>query len=62
MEITSHYIMHWELTQCYKSIILPTKKLIEKEIRFGVTRGRGWGEGELHDGGQTVQTFSCKIN
>ena len=50
--------MHWELTQCYKSIILPTKKLIEKEIRFGVTRGRGWWEGELHDGGQMVQTWT----
>ena len=34
-----------ELTKCCRSIILQeTKKLIEKEIRFVVTRGKGLGE------------------
>ena len=36
--------------------------MMEKEIIFGVTRGRGWGEGELDEGGQKVQTSSYKIN
>ena len=39
----------------------PTK-LIEKEIRFVVTRCVGYGEGELDEGGQKVQTSSFKIN
>ena len=34
---------------------------MEKEIRFVVTRGRGWGEWELDEGGQKVQTGSYKI-
>ena len=37
-------------------------KLIEKEIRFVITRGQGWGEGELDEGSQEVQTLSYKIN
>ena len=39
-----------------------TNKLIENEIRFEVTRGRGWGKGELDEGGQKVQTCSYEIN
>ena len=41
-------------------------KLIKKEIRFAVTRGRGWengegkGEGELDEVSQKVQTSSYK--
>ena len=35
-------------------------KLIEKEVRFVVTRGGGWGEEELEEGGQKVQTSSYK--
>ena len=38
-----------------------THKLIEKEIRFVVIRGRGLGEG-LDEGGQQVQTSSYKKN
>ena len=34
-------------------------KLIEKRIRFVVTRG---GEGELDEGGQNVQTSSYNIS
>ena len=39
-------------------------KLIEKEIRFVVTRGGGGGGGEqeLDEGGQKVPTSSYKIN
>lgn len=37
-------------------------ELIEHEIRYAVTRGRGWEEGELEEGGQKVQTNSSKIN
>ena len=40
-------------TQIYK----PT----EKQIRFGVARGRGWGGGELDEGSQKIQTFTYKI-
>ena len=56
--------MYQELTQCCRSIILQkqTNKLIEEEIRFVVTRGGGWVEGELNEGGQKVQTFNHKIN
>ena len=38
-----------------------TKKLIEKKIRLG-TRDRGYGERELEEGSQKVQTSSYKIN
>ena len=37
-------------------------KLMEKEIRFAVLRGRAWGEGKLDESGQEVETSSCKIN
>ena len=37
-------------------------KLIEKEIRFAVIRGRGLGMEELGEGGQKVQTSSYKVN
>ena len=30
--------LYQELTQCFRSVILQTNKLIEKEIRFVVTR------------------------
>lgn len=36
-------------------------KLIEKEIRPVVIRGRGSGEGELEEGSQEVQTSPCNI-
>ena len=35
-------------------------KLIEKEITFVVTRGKGQGEGELDEGSQRVQSSSSK--
>ena len=38
------------------------KKLIEKEIRFVVTRGEGCGVGESDEDGQKAQTFNYKIN
>ena len=41
---------------CFENIF------IEKEIRFLVTTGGGWGQGELDEGSQKVQTFSYKIN
>ena len=46
------------------SIILQkeTNKLIEKEMRFVVTRGEGEGEEKLDEGSQNVQTSSNKIN
>ena len=37
-------------------------KHIVKEIRFVVTRGGEWEEGEWNEGGQKVQTSSCKIS
>ena len=45
VEISNHYIVYQKLTQCCRSIILQkqTNNLIEKEVRFVVTRGRGWG-------------------
>ena len=64
----SHASMGPEFSQL-KQILLTikvclreTNRLIEKEIRFGLTRGRGWGEGELDEGSQKVQTCSYKIN
>ena len=36
-------------------------RLIEKEIRFVVTRGGVWGKEELDEGSQEVQTSSYKI-
>ena len=38
------------------------KKKKKKEIRFVVIRSGGWKEGELDEGGQRVQTYSCRIN
>ena len=35
---------------------------IEKEIRFVVTRGREWEDGELGKGSHKIQTSSYKIN
>lgn len=35
---------------------------MEKETRFMVTRGRGWGEGEMEEGGQKVKISHHKIN
>ena len=37
-------------------------KLIEKEIRCVVTKVESYGERELEESGQKVQTSSCKIN
>lgn len=34
---------------------------LQKEIRFLVTTGGGWGQGELDEGGQKPQTSSYKI-
>ena len=63
IEIPHHYVVHQELTQLlYVSYTSETNKLIEKEIRFVVIRGTGWGEGKLDEGGRNVQTSSCKIN
>ena len=42
--------------------ILKQTKLIEKDIRLVVTRGRGQEEGELEEGGQKAQTSCYKIN
>lgn len=43
-----------------ESFLKYKNKLMEKEIRFMVTRCRGWGEGESETGGQKVQTPDCK--
>ena len=37
-------------------------KLIEKEIRFEILKGRAWQEGKLVESGQEVETSSYKIN
>ena len=37
-------------------------KLIEKKIRFMVTRGKGLGGREFEKGGRKLQIFSYKIN
>ena len=34
----------------------------KKEVKFVVTRGRGWGKKELDKGSQKVQAVSSKIN
>ena len=39
-----------------------TYTLIEKEIRFVFTSGRGWVEGEMDEGSQKIQTSGYKIN
>ena len=39
-----------------------TSKLIEKKIRFAVTRGGVWARGQLDIDGQKIQNFSYKIN
>ena len=64
IEISNHYAVYQEIIQCCKSIILQkqNKQLIEKGIRFVVTRGGAWGEGEFDEGSQKVQTSSNKIN
>ena len=38
------------------------KQLIEKKIRFVVTRGGLWELGELDEGGQKLWNPNCKIN
>ena len=48
-------------TKTQRNQINKTNKLTE-EIRFVVTRGRGWGKAKLDEGGQKVQTSSYKIN
>ena len=45
-----------------KHIFLNPTKLIEKEIRFVVSRGRGRGEKELEEDGPKVQTSTYKIS
>ena len=44
IKILNHYVVQQELMKFSRSIILQkqTKKLMEKEIRFVVTRYRGW--------------------
>ena len=37
-------------------------ELAEKEIKFVVTRGRGWRVGKMHKGGQNVQISTYTIN
>ena len=37
-----------------------TKELIEKDVKFVVTRGRGQGEGKLDEGSKEVQISSYK--
>ena len=61
-EISNHCVTYQELTQCYRSIILQKKKLIEKEVRFVATRGRQWGEGGLDKSSQKLQTTNYKIS
>ena len=35
---------------------------MDTENRLVITRGEGWGAGEMHEGGQKVQTSSYNIN
>lgn len=35
---------------------------VEEEIRLAVSRGEGWGKGELNEGGRKAQTASYKRN
>ena len=47
IEILNHYAVQEEVTlNCRSVIFKQTNKLIEKEIRFVVTRGRGWRQRE----------------
>lgn len=39
-----------------------SKELTEKEIRFEVTGGEGYREGEFEEGGQKPEPSSYKIN
>ena len=50
IEISNHYVVYQELTECYRLIILQKQtdqKLIEEEIRFVVTRGGRVGGGGI---------------
>ena len=44
-EISNHLAVYQELTVFWVNYISKTNKLIEKVIRFIVTRGGGWGGG-----------------
>ena len=37
-------------------------KFIDTKNRLVVVRGTGWGVGKMGEGGQKVQTSSCKIS
>ena len=58
-------ISQTEKDKCYMISLIcgieNKNKHIEKEIRLVVTWGGGWGEGELEEGGQKVQTSSDEI-
>ena len=54
--------MLYDLTYTWNLKQNKTKKTHKKEIRSVVTKGRGWGEGELNESGQNVLTSSYKIN
>ena len=66
IEIYNHYFVYQELIWCCRSMILQKetkqRKSWKKETRFVGTTGRVWGEGELDEGSQKVQTSSNKIN
>ena len=47
--------------QCVVGQLYLKNKLIEKEIRFVVTRGGWWEQEELDEGCQKVQTSNYKI-
>ena len=49
--------------RCWEAELEESKKtkLKETEYRLVVARGWEWGMGEMGEGGQKVQTFSCKI-
>ena len=38
------------------------EKLIEKEVRFVVTRGGDWGQAEMEESGQKVQTYNYSLS
>lgn len=50
---------HSAVGQSYFKSKLIKKK--ERDIRFVVTRGEAWGQGELEEGSPKVQTFRNEI-
>ena len=61
IEISNHYVViQREATVLQAHATLKPNKLIEKETRFVLIRGSGWGERELDEDGNEEETSAIE--